>query len=45
MPKRGALTVCKFKRGFAKKEGVVFLRRRGVDILMHTMRYNRKTKK
>ena len=24
MPKRGALTVCKFKRGFVKKRGGVF---------------------
>ena len=34
-PKRGAWTICKFKRGLGKKEGVVFLR--GVDTPMHTM--------
>ena len=33
--KRGAWTVCQFKGGLGKKEGLVFLR--GVDTLIHTM--------
>ena len=40
LPKRRALTMCRFKTGFAKK-----MWRGGGDILMHTMRYNRKPKK
>ena len=38
LPKRGALTVCRFKSGFAKRGG-------WGDIIMYTMRYNRKPKK
>ena len=36
--KRGAWTVCQFKGGLGKKEGVVLLRG-GVDTPMHTMSY------
>ena len=35
--KRGASTVCRFKEGLGKKEGVVLLR--GVDAPMVTMHY------
>ena len=35
MPIKGGWTVCRFKWGLGKKEGVVFLR--GVDTPMHTM--------
>ena len=36
LPQKGDWTVCRFKRGLGKKQGVVFLRR--VDNLIHTMR-------
>ena len=36
MPKKGPWTICRFKGGLGKKEGVVFLRG-GVDTPMHIM--------
>ena len=36
--KKGGFTVCMFKRGLSKKDGVVFLS--GVDTLMYTMKWN-----
>ena len=36
LPKKGAGTVCRFKRGLDKKEWVVF---RGVDTPMHTINH------
>ena len=38
--KRGAWTVCQFKGGLGKKEGVMFLRGGGVDTPMRTMNNN-----
>ena len=35
--KRGAWTVCRFKRGLDEKEGMVFLKGERVDTPMHTM--------
>ena len=35
--KKGAWIVCRSKTGLGKKEGVMFLRGRGVETPMHTM--------
>ena len=37
---KGAWTVCRFKRGLGKKEGVMFFRG-GVETPMHTMSWRR----